>query len=321
MKRAPKRCLVAILSATLALLSGGPVWAQGARLSRIAVGTPPASAVRFQTPTAPVGAAPALTLSALAPSLVAPAALTPAATPTAAAVAVTLAKPAAPAANAYAALRDAPPAASDGEKKEGEEAATEAAKPFEGKPAKDSAPPVAAKPSALKAFLFSSTAKARALAGDVRNMASGDKEIVPLLGGARTPGDTNHTVRQAQFLLVLDAVLCLGIAFIIGPLLNTAALAAKTGLAAQTPLLMTLGAALIGSSLIYALVERAHAYRGEAASYKSARDLRIALHKSLMSQSVDFHAKEGGSGKLAGRLLKDVGALSMKNTTLRLSLL
>ena len=121
-------------------------------------------------------------------------------------------------------------------------------------------------------------------------------------------------------MLVFDAVLSIGMAFIIGPLLDTAAIAAKTGLAAHLVPLALLSGALVLSSLLYAWVERSHAVQTRLAGLRSTREYRTALQRSLLNQEMDFHLAQG-SGKLAGRLLNDPNYLSNKNVDTRLSLL
>ncbi len=323
--------LASFLALTLAALSGGPVWAQTAR---IAVQAPTAIAGVPVLPQTGIGApsfnnAPSLSpsLSSLAPLPAPSAAPSAVATPvqTVAAPAFTapisaaapvVYKPAvAPAPSSYAALRAMQlPAASGGEKKGDEQSAADAQQAFDGIEVKEARSPVEAKPSRIRTLLKSSRSALSGFGSDVKGMATGDKELEHLLG------DAKPSMRKAQVLLVLDAVLSIGMAFIIGPLLDTAAIAAKTGLAAHMVPLAILSGALVLSSLAYAWVERSHAVQGRLASLRSTREYRAALQRSLLSQEMDFHLAQG-SGKLAGRLLNDPAALSTKNVDSRLSLL
>jgi ATP-binding cassette, subfamily B, bacterial len=146
-------------------------------------------------------------------------------------------------------------------------------------------------------------------------MATGEKEIEHLLGG-----DTQRAIRWAKFFLIVDAVTAIAMAFATGPLLDIAAEALKSGLALQAARLGIVTGVLLGAFVLYTLAERTHAYFSRTAGLKSARDYRVALQRSFLSQEMDFHA-ENGSGKLSGRLLNDTNYLSFKNVSVRLSVL
>jgi ATP-binding cassette subfamily B protein len=334
--RLPRRAIASFLAMTMAALSGGPVWAQTARVTVQAPAGMSGVPVLPQTGiVAPAFTnAPSLSpsLSGLAPLPAPSASALPQAIVQAAPLAVTTAKPAAaspvpalkPLAakpvvaapqSSYAALRAMQlPAASGGEKKGDEQSAADAQKAFDGLEVKEARTPVPAKPSRIRTFLKSSRSALSDFGSDVKGMATGDKELEHLLG------DAKPAMRKAQVLLVLDALLSIGMAFIIGPLLDTAAIAAKTGLAAHLVPLAILSGALVLSSLIYAWVERSHAVQSRLASLRSTREYRAALQRSLLNQEMDFHLAQG-SGKLAGRLLNDPASLSTKNVDTRLSLL
>jgi len=228
---------------------------------------------------------------------------------------VAAAPAAASAKNSYAALRAMPlPAASGGEKKGSEQSSAEAGKSFDGQEVAPALTPVAAAPGRIRSVLAKSGSALRGFGRDAKGMATGDKELEHLLG------DAKPSMRKAQLLLVFDAVLSIGMAFIIGPLLDTAAIAAKTGIAAHMVPLAVLSGALILTSLAYAWVERGHAVQTRLAGLRSTREYRAALQRSLLNQEMDFHLAQG-SGKLAGRLLNDPNYLSNKNVDTRLSLL
>ena len=151
-------------------------------------------------------------------------------------------------------------------------------------------------------------------AASAKNMATGDKELEPLI--APIKGLMNKT----RFLLAMDAVLAISMAFLTGPLLDTAMLAAKHGLALYAPHLALLTGLMLACFAAYTLVERQHALLARVAGLRAARDYRAALQKSLVAQEMDFHLKNG-SGALAGRLLNDTNFLVNKNVDVRLTLL
>ncbi|MBI2789279.1 MAG: ABC transporter ATP-binding protein [Elusimicrobia bacterium] len=327
----PSRAIASLLVLTMAALSGGPVWAQTARVT---VGAPAGMTGVPVLPQAGIGAPAFTNAPSLAPSL---SALTPLPAPSVAPVAATpvaaaakalaiapvsaakpvAAKPVAAAPNAsYAALRamQLPAASEGGEKKSSEQSSVEARKSFDGQEVAAALEPVEAKPGRVRSLLTKSGTALKGFGADVKGMATGDKALEPLLG------DAKPSMRKAQLLLVFDAVLSIGMAFIIGPLLDTAAIAAKTGLAAHMVPLAILSGALILSSLAYAWVERGHAVQSRLAGLRSTREYRAALQRSLLNQEMDFHLAQG-SGKLAGRLLNDPNYLSNKNVDTRLSLL
>ncbi len=322
----PSRAIASLLAMTMAALSGGPVWAQTARVT---VGAPAGMTGVPVLPQAGIGAPAFTNAPSLAPSL---SALTPLPAPSVTPVAHTplpaAAKPlavtpipalkpvhAAPK-TSYAALRamQLPAASEGGEKKGSEQTSAEARKAFDGQEVAPAMEPVQAQPGRVRTMLGKSRAALKGFGADVKGMATGDKELEPLLG------DAKPSMRKAQLLLVFDAVLSIGMAFIIGPLLDTAAIAAKTGLAAHMVPLAILSGALILSSLAYAWVERGHAVQSRLAGLRSTREYRAALQRSLLNQEMDFHLAQG-SGKLAGRLLNDPNYLSNKNVDTRLSLL
>ncbi|MBI2387214.1 MAG: ABC transporter ATP-binding protein [Elusimicrobia bacterium] len=328
----PSRAIASLLALAMAALSGGPVWAQTARVT---VGTPAGTAGVPVLPQTGLGAPAFTNAPSLAPSL---SGLTPLPAPSAAPIAPTpvaaAAKPAAVAPlsaakpvaaarpviaapkSSYAALRamQLPAASEGGEKKSSEQSSAEARKSFDGQDVAAALEPVEAKPGRVRSLLKRSGTALKGFGADARGMATGDRELEPLLG------DAKPSMRKAQLLLVFDAVLSIGMAFIIGPLLDTAAIAAKTGLAAHMVPLAVLSGALILSSLAYAWVERGHAVQSRLAGLRSTREYRAALQRSLLEQEMDFHLAQG-SGKLAGRLLNDPNYLSNKNVDTRLSLL
>ncbi|MDD5304878.1 MAG: ABC transporter ATP-binding protein, partial [Elusimicrobia bacterium] len=333
----PRRAIASLLAMTMAALSGGPVWAQTARVT---VGAPAGMTGVPVLPQTGIGAPAFTNAPSLAPSLTgltplpAPSAVViPQARVQAAAKPLALApiaavKPRQAATEPYGeevplphAVIEGPlralqrPAASEGgEKKSSEQSSAEAGKDFDGQEVSAALSPVEAKPGRIRTLLKKSGAALSDFGKDVKGMATGDKELEPLLG------DAKPSMRKAQIFLVLDAALSIGMAFIIGPLLDTAAIAAKTGLAAHLVPLAVLSGALVLSSLVYAWVERSHAVQSRLAGLRSTREYRAALQRSLLSQEMDFHLAQG-SGKLAGRLLNDPASLSTKNVDTRLSLL
>ncbi len=337
--RLPRRAIATFLSLTMAALSGGPVWAQTARIvveGTAGTGVPvlPQSGIGSLGFSNSPSLSPSLTALTPLPSpsaAVLPRALVPAALIQAAAakplavspvsnvkaVVTAAAKPVdAAGQTTYAALRaqTLSAAAEGGERKGDEQSAADAQKTFDGVEVKTAQAPVVAAPSRLRSFLRKTSASLSSFGKDVKGMATGDKELEPLLA------DSKPAMRKAQLLLVFDALLSIGMAFIVGPLLDTAALAAKTGIAAHMIPLLVLGGALVVSSLAYAWVERSHAVQTRLAGLRSTRDYRAALQRSLLEQEMDFHLAQG-SGKLAGRLLNDPNYLSNKNVDTRLSLL
>ena len=140
-------------------------------------------------------------------------------------------------------------------------------------------------------------------------MATGDKELEPLLG------ETVKPRRIAQIFLVLDALGGFGLSFLIGALLDVAGLAVKTGFAAQEGHLLLLSGALIAASIAYALVERnAHVFR-EKRTARSAGDYRAKLLENFLhrsSQKMQFHQEHStGAGSTASSS-RAVGYLSAK---------
>src|SRR5208282_4186146 len=108
-------------------------------------------------------------------------------------------------------------------------------------------------------------------------------------------------------------------AFLTGPLLDTAKLASQHGLAAYAPHLALLSGAMLAVFAAYTAVERQHAFLSRAAGLRAAAEYRVALQTSLVAQEMDFHLKHG-SGALSGRLLNDTNHLSTKNVSSRLSM-
>jgi ATP-binding cassette subfamily B protein len=146
----------------------------------------------------------------------------------------------------------------------------------------------------------------------VRGMVNGDKDLDYILQPVKP------TMRATKIFLAFDAVLAIGMAFITGPLLDTALKAGAHGVALYGPHLAILCGLLMASFIAYTLVERQHAYLARVAGLRAARDYRTALQGSLVEQEMDFHLKEG-SGKLAGRLLNDTNYLSTKNVSIPLT--
>ena len=286
--RLQRRMIASFLAMTMAALAGGPVWAQTARITvqaPMGIGGVPV------LPLTGIGSLGALNAPALSPSLSgltplpAPSAIAPviqAAPAFAAPVSAVKAAASAPVAvspaidadqGSYTALRamQLPAAAEGGEKKSSEQSSADARKTFDGQEVAAALAPVEALPSRLRAFLKSSRSAVTGFGQDVKGMATGDKELEPLLG------DAKPSMRKTQILLVLDAVLSIGMAFIVGPLLDTAAIAAKTGLAAHMVPLAILSGALVLSSLVYAWVERSHAVQGRLASLRGFDQQRVDL--------------------------------------------
>jgi ATP-binding cassette subfamily B protein len=150
------------------------------------------------------------------------------------------------------------------------------------------------------------------VAANFKGMVTGDRDLEPLIAPVKP------TMHKARILLIFDAVFAIGMGFVTGPLLDTALLAAKTGIAAQAPHLLLLSGLMLGMFALYTVVERGHAYLARAAGLEGTRDYRVALQKSFVAQEMDFHLKHG-SGALAGRLLNDTNFLGTKNISIRLS--
>ncbi|MDE2491516.1 MAG: ABC transporter ATP-binding protein, partial [Elusimicrobia bacterium] len=148
----------------------------------------------------------------------------------------------------------------------------------------------------------------------LKGMALGDRDLEHIIAPVK------GTMNKARVYLTLDAVLAIAMAFVTGPIIDTALAAAKHGWAAYAPHLALLCGALLAAFAAYAFVERQHAFLARAAGLRGARDYRVALQKSLVEQEMDFHLKQG-SGKLAGRLLNDTNFLVNKNVNVRLTLL
>ena len=306
MSRLPQRLIATALSALLAALSGGPVWAQTVRITQTPAGV-------SNVPVLPQGGIDAPTLSnapSFSPSL---SASSPSPLPSAAVVKPAGAAPAPVAASqpSYTVLRAMRlPAAAGGDKRSPEQSACESRATFDGPEVASAFAPMEARASRVRSFLKSSGSALSAFGKNVKAMATGDKELEHLLG------DAKPSMRKARVLLIFDALLSISMAFIIGPLLDTATIAAKTGLSAHVIPLALLSGALVLSSFAYAWIERAHAVQTRFADLRSARQYRAALQRSLLAQEMDFHLAQG-SGKLAGRLLNDTAALSSKSLDAR----
>ncbi|MFI5350696.1 MAG: ABC transporter ATP-binding protein, partial [Elusimicrobiota bacterium] len=150
-------------------------------------------------------------------------------------------------------------------------------------------------------------------AKDLRVMAFGDKKLEPLMTDVRKPR------LKAQIILCLDAVSNFGMSFLIGALLDTAALAAKHGFAAEKGHLILLSGALIGASLVYALIERTHALLSAIATTRSAGAYRMKLQDNLVHQPMQFH-QEHPSGQLSSVIVKGVGYLTAQTTGTQISI-
>jgi ATP-binding cassette subfamily B protein len=153
-----------------------------------------------------------------------------------------------------------------------------------------------------------------AAAGTTKHIWTGDKEFAHILA------PLEKSVLKARTLLVLDGAFSVSMGFIIGPLLDAAAVGAKLGVAAVSPQLTVLSAVLATVFMGYMLVERAHVYLARVLGLKAAAAYRAATQEKFLAQEMDFHLEQG-SRKLASRLLNDVNFLATKNIDLRLSLL
>lgn len=183
-------------------------------------------------------------------------------------------------------------------------------------PASSAVPAVAASVAAVEGAP-AAPAGFRAKAADVldtlKGMTFGDRELAHIIK------PVGKTVFKARVFLTLDGLLGIAMAYLTGPLLDTARLAAQHGLAAYAPHLALLSAALLLAFAAYTAVERQHAYLARSAGLRAAAEYRVALQRSFVAQEMDFHLKNG-SGALAGRLLNDTNHLSSKNVTSRLSM-
>ncbi|MBI5597442.1 MAG: ABC transporter ATP-binding protein [Elusimicrobia bacterium] len=147
----------------------------------------------------------------------------------------------------------------------------------------------------------------------VRRMALGEPELARLKDGHR------KTMRTVNLLLVLDGVLGIGMAFVVGPLLDAAELAGRVGIAGQMPALALYTGLLVAGFVAYLLVERAHVYRNRLLGLEYVRDARVHLMRHLQRQEMAFHLEQG-SGTLANRLKDDTNYLSFKEVNVPLSL-
>ena len=152
----------------------------------------------------------------------------------------------------------------------------------------------------------------KSFAASARNMFTGDKDLSHLISPIK------GMMREVKIRLAVDALLAIGMAFLTGPLLDTALLAAKHGLSAYAPHLALLSAAMLAAFAVYTLNERRHVELSRNAGLRAAAIYRGALQDSLVAQEMDFHLKQG-SGTLAGRLLNDTNFLSTKNVSLPMS--
>jgi len=178
-----------------------------------------------------------------------------------------------------------------------------------------SAAPAAAESAA--APQASRVARVRAKIADVfatlRGMAFGDRDLAWIIKPVQ------GTMNKARLFLTLDGLLGITMAFLTGPLLDTAQRAATHGLAAYAPHLALLSGAMLAAFAVYTAVERQHAFLTRASGLRAAAEYRVALQTSFVAQEMDFHLKHG-SGELSGRLLNDTNYLSQKNVASRLSM-
>jgi|GEM_PF-463 len=177
--------------------------------------------------------------------------------------------------------------------------------------------PAAAAAAAATAPAAPRAARLRAKTAEVlatlRGMAFGDRDLAWIIAPVR------GVMNRARLFLTLDGLLGITMAFLTGPLLDTAQRAAQQGLAATAPHLALLSAAMLAVFGVYTAVERQHAFLARAAGLRAAAEYRVALQSSFVSQEMDFHL-EHGSGALSGRLLNDTNFLSSKNVSSRLSM-
>ncbi|MBI3298317.1 MAG: ABC transporter ATP-binding protein [Elusimicrobia bacterium] len=147
----------------------------------------------------------------------------------------------------------------------------------------------------------------------ISRMYNGEPELDFLKEPHR--GDISTVAR----LLMLDGAFGIAMSFLVGPLLDTAELIGRVGLAGNVPTLALYSGLLSAAFIAYMLIERAHVFRNRATTLKYVRDTRKHLMAHLQSQEMAFHL-ENGSGALANRLKDDTNYLVFKEVGVRLSL-
>lgn len=147
----------------------------------------------------------------------------------------------------------------------------------------------------------------------VSRMVFGEPELAFLKNPHR------KAMRAVNLLLMADGVAGIAMAFIVGPLLDTAELAGRVGLAGHLPALALYSGLLVAGFIAYLLIERAHVYRKRVLGLEYVRGARVHLMGHLQKQEMAFHL-EHGSGALSSRLLNDTNYLSAKEVDVPLSL-
>ncbi|TPW19328.1 MAG: ATP-binding cassette, subfamily B, bacterial MsbA, partial [Elusimicrobia bacterium] len=156
--------------------------------------------------------------------------------------------------------------------------------------------------------------KVRSFGALVNRMAFGDPELRHLMAPHRKAQGV------VAALMTMDGLMGIGMAFLVGPLLDTAELASRAGLAGSMPQLILYSSLILAAFIAYLATERGHVLRKRLLGLRYVRDARVHLMKHLLGQETAFHL-ENGSGALANRLKDDTNYLSFKYTDVPLSLL
>jgi ATP-binding cassette subfamily B protein len=173
------------------------------------------------------------------------------------------------------------------------------------------APGAAAAPAPPPPRLRRAWTAVRDFVVSIGSMAVGDRDLRYVMAPMK------GLILRARVLLALDGALAVGMAFLTGPLLDTATLAAKHGLAAYAPHLALLSGAILAGFGLSTWIERRHTEIARVAGLRGTALFRVALQRSFVAQEMDFHLKQG-SGTLAGRLLNDTNFLGDKNVVIPL---
>ncbi len=150
-------------------------------------------------------------------------------------------------------------------------------------------------------------------ASTFRDIATGEPELESRIAPVKP------AMNKARLYLALDTALAVAMTSMTGPLIDTALLAAKTGIAVQAPHLLLLSGLMLGMFALYAYAKRGHYYLGRATGLEATFHYLVALQTNLVGQEMDFHLKHG-SGTLISRLLYDTKLLVHKSVYIRISL-
>ncbi|MBI4374813.1 MAG: ATP-binding cassette domain-containing protein [Elusimicrobia bacterium] len=166
----------------------------------------------------------------------------------------------------------------------------------------------------LKAQALRAARPLRKVWYQILEMSLGDKKSLEVL----------KPHRKAMFavasLLVLDALFTVGLAKLIGPLMNAALEAAKAGIEANWRPLAAISAAIVAGWGSFIFVERKHVLINRLTGLRVARDYRINYIAKQLGFELPFHERNS-SGRLANRTRDDINFLGVKNASIPLSVL